>query len=263
MKYLRNSVTLQKALAFIFLLIFCFFAIFYTISNLKETEKNYNKKRIVFTKKLAEEICGLIEQNIDIGSKLSNILVEDSVAYSLVHSRDGLVVARSESQALPVEIFETAEANAVKTEYLKITSFKDPSERFSFSETAIPFFTKTHSKYILRIGFFRNEEEEQILNIKIRNILVFSLIFIFLISTRFIKYYSSANIKYSLLSFISLAMIILFFASSFIIHKWYDSFFINNFIQNECINQTKMIVPAVEKFIQSSNLVELENSLIP
>ena len=184
MKNLFNSGLLEKAFIFLFLFVFLIFSIFFTALNLKETEKDFNNQRLNFTKKMADEIRFLLEKRMDVSYKLSNALAQNSVAYAVVHSSDGTLLARSEGYALPVGIFEIAEANALKAEFLTLTPFKDPSGRFSLVESSIPLFTNEGIKFILRLGFLRTAEEEKITNLKLRNTLIFTLIFIFFISVR-------------------------------------------------------------------------------
>ena len=184
MKKTYNSNLLDKTLAFIFIIIFIVFAIYFTITELKETQSTFNRQRITFTKKIAHEIFDLIEKNIDVSSKLYNLTAENSVAYAVIQLENGSLFARSEGYALPVGVFEIAETKALKTDFLILTSFKDTSERLSIVEAAVPIFTNGKKKYILRLGFLKNAEEERVSHIKLKNTLVFALIFIFLLSVR-------------------------------------------------------------------------------
>ena len=259
MKNLFNSGLWEKAFIFLFLFVFLVFSIFFTSLNLKETENDYNNQRLNYTKKLAEEIRYLLEKRLDVSYKLSNALAQNSVAYAVVHSSDGTILARSEGYALPVGIFEIAEVNALKADFLTLTPFKDPSGRFSLVEAAIPVFTSESIRYTLRLGFLRNSEEEKLSNLKLRNILVFSLIFIFLISIRKINYFSSLNLRYVLLISMTLVMVLLFFVSSFFIRKWFDSAWRDNFISNECINLSKMLTPCAVKLIEKGEVAEVQS----
>ena len=254
MKNLFNSgLLLEKAFIFLFLFVFLIFSIFFTSLNIKETEKDFNNQRLNYTKKLSEEIRYLLEKRLDISYKLSNALAQNSVAYAVVHSSDGTVLARSEGYALPVGIFEVAEANALKTEFLILTPFKDPSGRFSLIEASLPVFTSEGIRYVLRLGFLRTSEEEKLTNLKLKNTLVFALIFIFFISVRNIHYFSSLNLRYVLLISMTLVMVLLFFVSSFFIRKWFDSAWLDNFISYECINMSKMLVPSAVNLIEKGD----------
>lgn len=258
MKNLFNSGLLEKAFIFLFLFVFLIFSIFFTALNLKETEKDFNNQRLNFTKKMADEIRFLLEKRMDVSYKLSNALAQNSVAYAVVHSSDGTLLARSEGYALPVGIFEIAEANALKAEFLTLTPFKDPSGRFSLVESSIPLFTNEGIKFILRLGFLRTAEEEKITNLKLRNTLIFTLIFIFFISVRNIHYFSSINLRYVLLISMTLVMVLLFFVSSFFIRKWFDSAWRDNFISNECINLSKMLVPSAVNLIEKGTTSDIQ-----
>ena len=259
MKNLFNSGLLEKAFIFLFLFVFLVFSIFFTALNLKETEKDFSNQRLNYTKKMADEIRYLLEKRIDVSYKLSNALAQNSVAYAVVHSSDGTLLARSEGYALPVGIFEIAEANALKAEFLTLTPFKDPSGRFSLVEAAMPIFTNEGIRYILRLGFLRTTEEEKLSNLKLRNTLIFSLIFIFFISVRNIHYFSSFNLRYVLLISMTLVMVLLFFVSSFFIRKWFDSAWRDNFISNECINLSKMLVPSAVNLIEKGTTSDIQS----
>ncbi len=258
MKNLFNSSLWEKAFIFLFLFVFLIFSIFFTALNLRETEKDYNNQRLNYTKKLAEEIRYLLEKRLDVSYKLSNALAQNSVAYAVVHASDGTILARSEGYALPVGIFEIAEANALKAEFLTLTPFKDPSGRYSLVESSLPVFTNEGVRYVLRLGFFRTSEEEKLTNLKLRNILIFSLIFIFFISVRNLHYFSSLNLRYVLLISMTLVMVLLFFVSSFFIRKWFDSAWRDNFISNECVNLSKMLIPCAVNMIEKGSFSDIQ-----
>ena len=261
MKTIQNSSLLEKSFAFVFLIVFLIFAVFFTASDLKEAEDEYNKQRILFTKKQAHEICDLIEKHVDISSKLSNLLAENSVAYAVVHLADGSLLARSEGYAIPIGIFEIAEAKALKTDFLTLTSFKDTSGRLSFVEAAIPVFTKEHIKYTLRFGFLKDSQEEKLSYLKLRNILVFSLFFIFILSVWQIKKISTYSKRYTLLVLITFALMFLFFTSSYVIRNWYSKAWLDNYVNSECINKTKMLVPAVITLIDKNSSLDFNKSV--
>lgn len=257
----RNLTLLEKALTFIFIFLFFIFSILFTLTNIKEIQSEFTKNRIEFTKKIAHQICGLIENHADINSTLSNILAENSVVYAVVHLRDGSVLGRTNSYALPLEVFEVAESNALKSQFLTFTSFKDSSKRFDIIESAIPIYTNDNTRYILRLGFFKEDEEEQISHLKIRNIIIFSIIFIIFISVRLVKNIDLLNTQYILLCLMSLVMLILFFVSSYLIRKWFVSSWSEKFVSIECINQTKMLIPSAINYIENKNLDEFEKSI--
>lgn len=259
MRIVQKSDLLEKFLAFIFLIIFFIFTFFFTFSNLKEIEDSFNKQRITFTKKIAHEVCDLIEKHIDINSKLSNLTAENSVAYAVVHLNDGSLLARSEGYALPVGIFETAEIKALKTDFLILTSFKDSSERMSIVEAAMPIFTKDKARYTLRLGFLKESEDNQISQIKLRNFLIFSLILVFLISIKSIGLFNISNIRFKLLTSMSLVMLVLFFASSYAIRNWFTTTRLDTLITNKCINLSKTLIPSSIKIIEENSFVDFTN----
>lgn len=261
MKIIRSSDLLEKSLAFVFILIFLVFAVFFTVSNENETKHSFNARRIELSKSLAHEITDLLDRRIDITSKLSNVLAENSIAYAVVQLSDGSILARSEGYALPVGIFETAEAEAMKAQFLIMTPFKEPSGRTSLIEAAIPLYNRERVKYILRVGFLRTSEEVEISHIRFRNILVFALIFVFFASIWSVKYLAHSSIRYALVGSSTLVMLVLFFAGAYILRQWYGPFWRNNFVENECISMTKMLVPSAIKLIEGNSAEEFEKSV--
>ncbi len=261
MKIIRSSDLLEKSLAFVFILIFLVFAVFFTVSNENETKHSFNARRVELTKSLAHEITDLLDRRIDITSKLSNVLAENSIAYAVVQLSDGSILARSEGYALPVGIFETAEAEAMKAQFLIMTPFKEPSGRTSLIEAAIPLYNRERVKYILRVGFLRTSEEVEISHIRFRNILVFALIFVFFASIWSVKYLAHSSIRYALVGSSTLVMLVLFFAGAYILRQWYGPFWRNNFVENECISMTRMLTPSAIKLIESNSAEEFEKSV--
>lgn len=261
MKIFRSSDLLEKSLAFVFVLIFFVFSIFFTLSNQEEVEAAFNHQRITFTKSLAREICDLLERRMDVSAKLSNVLAENSVAYAVLHLSDGSLKARSESFSLPVGTFETAEAVAMKAQYLSLIPFKDYSGSLSFLETAMPLFTSEGTKYILRLGFLRNDEEEELAKIQLRNILVFALVFVFFISLWLVRHLAYSSIKYALIGSTTLVMLILFFTASYAIRNWYGPVWRETFVMNECLGISKILKPSAMKLIEKKDSEEFESIL--
>ena len=150
MKNTRISSFLERSLSVVFLLVFLVFAVFFTISNQEETKSGFNQKKIERTKLLAREIIDLLERNVDVSSKLSNTLSENSIAYAVVQQNDGSILAKSEGYGIPAGIFENAESEARKSPHITLIPFKDPSGLLLFVESAMPIYTSDNNKYILK-----------------------------------------------------------------------------------------------------------------
>lgn len=264
MKYSRNSGFFEKTLALVFALVFLVFAVFFTYSNQEETKSDFDQERIEYTRLLAREVVDLLNRQIDISSKLSNVLSENSVAYAVVQQSDGTLLARSEGYGLPVGIFETAESEAIKAQYLTFTPFKDPSGLVALTEAAMPIYTNSKNKYILRVGYFRDEEEKLVSRIRFRNILAFSLIFIFFSSIWSVRHLVRLSLKYALIGSSTFVMVVLFFVGSYTIREWYGPFWQRNFVENECVSLTKMLIPGAIKMIdeKSSEIIEQSAKLL-
>ena len=258
MKNTRISSFLEKSLSVVFLLVFLVFAVFFTISNQEETKSGFNQKKIERTKLLAREIIDLLERNVDVSSKLSNTLSENSIAYAVVQQNDGSILAKSEGYGIPAGIFENAESEARKSPRITLIPFKDPSGLLLFVESAMPIYTSDNNKYILRLGFFRNEEEEQLSYLRFRNILVFTLVFIFFLSILSVKYLVRISIRYAFMGSSTLVMLILFFAGAHIIRNWYGPFWQKSYVEKQCINLSKMLIPSSIKLIDEESSEDFE-----
>lgn len=261
MRIVRGSDLIEKSLAIIFILIFLVFAIFFTVSNEAETKRSFNARRVEITKTLAHEIIDLLDRRIDITSKLSNVLAENSIAYAIVQLGDGSILARSEGYALPVGIFETAESEAMKAQFLIMTPFREPSGRTSLVEAAMPLYNRERVKYILRVGFLRSAEEEELSHIRFRNVLVFALVFVFFVSIWSVKYLAHSSIRYALVGASTLVLLVLFFAGAYILRQWYGPFWRKSFVENECISMTRMLIPSAIKLIEGNASDDFEKSV--
>lgn len=253
MKVSRSSSTIEKTLAFGFIFVFLIFAIFFTYTNIEEYEKSYKNQRLEYTKQLGYEICQLIEKHIDVSARLSNALTENVIAYAVVHLEDGSLLARTELNALPVGVFQKAEAEALKADFLKLINFKDPSETMSFAEAVFPFVTSERFKYVLRVGFLRNTEEEHISRLRFRNILVFSLILMVILAFWAIKKAGSPSLRYTLVTSVSLVFLMLFLAGSTLFRDWYAKAWSKIFITEKCLNITQMLVPASKSILENND----------
>ncbi len=253
MKVSRSSSTIEKTLAFGFIFVFLIFAIFFTYTNIEEYEKSYKNQRLEYTKQLGYEICQLIEKHIDVSARLSNALTENVIAYAVVHLEDGSLLARTELNALPVGVFQEAEAEALKADFLKLINFKDTSETMSFSEAVFPFVTSERLKYVLRVGFLRNTEEEHISRLRFRNILVFSLILMIILAFWAIKKAGSPSLRYTLVTSVSLVFLMLFLAGSTLFRDWYAKAWSKSFITEKCLNITQMLVPASKSILENND----------
>lgn len=253
MKVSRSSSTIEKTLAFGFIFVFLIFAIFFTYTNIEEYEKSYKNQRLEYTKQLGYEICQLIEKHIDVSARLSNALTENVIAYAVVHLEDGSLLARTELNALPVGVFQEAEAEALKADFLKLINFKDPSETMSFAEAVFPFVTSERFKYVLRVGFLRNTEEEHISRLRFRNILVFSLILMVILAFWAIKKAGSPSLRYTLVTSVSLVFLMLFLAGSTLFRDWYAKAWSKSFITEKCLNITQMLVPASKSILENND----------
>ena len=163
------------------------------------------------------------------------------------------MLARTELNALPVGVFQEAEAEALKADFLKLINFKDPSETMSFAEAVFPFVTSERFKYVLRVGFLRNTEEEHISRLRFRNILVFSLILMVILAFWAIKKAGSPSLRYTLVTSVSLVFLMLFLAGSTLFRDWYAKAWSKSFITEKCLNITQMLVPASKSILENND----------
>lgn len=259
MTILRDSRFLEKALVFITVLAIASFAYFFTAADIEEVESRFDNRRVMLVKMLAREVSDLVERRIDLSPRLSNLLAEEAVAYAAVQQADGALLARAENYAMPVGVLEKIEEEALKTPHLKLIPFRDTSRTTSLIEAAIPIITATNKKVVLRVGFFKEAEENRISQVRFRNTLVFSLMLLALAAYWFVRKHHASNLQHTLLGGSALVILLLFMASRMTLHSWYDRSWREVFVRHG-LYMAKMFVPSAQRFIETGEDKDIKES---
>lgn len=246
----RDSKLLERALIFVTILALTSFAYYFTVADIEEVEARYENRRIILVKMLAREVSDFIERRIDLSPRLSNLLAEEAIAYAAVQQADGALLARSENYAMPVGVLEKIEEEALKSPHLRLIPFKDTSRSTSLIEAAIPIISSSGKKVVLRVGFFRDAEEQRVSQVRFRNTLVFSLVMLSLVATWFVRKHHASNLQHTLLGGSALVILLLFMASRMTLQNWYDRQWRDSFIRHG-LYISKMFVPAAFRYIES------------
>lgn len=257
MSILRDSRFLEKILVFITILAITSFAYYFTAADIEEVENRFENRRIMLVKMLAREVADLVERRIDLTPRLSNLLAEEAIAYAAVQQADGALLARAENYAMPVGILEEIEEEALKTPHLKLIDFRDTSRINSMVEAAIPIVTASGRKVVLRIGFFKEAEEQRINQVRFRNTLAFSLIMLGLSAYWFVRRHHASNLHHTLLGGTALVILLLFMASRVTLQNWYDRSWREVFVRHG-LYVAKMFAPPALRFIESGDDKDLK-----
>jgi hypothetical protein len=213
MKFLRDSRLPERILVFITVLAISSFAYYFTVAEVEEIEDRFDNRRVMLVKMLAHEVVDLLDRRLDLSPRLSNLLAEEAIAYAAVQQADGALLARAENYSMPVGVLEKIEEEALKTPHLKLIPFKDTSRTFSLVEAAIPLVAANGKKVILRVGFFKEAEEQRVSQVRFRNTLLFSLALLGLAAYWFVRKHHASNLQHTLLGGSALLILLLFMAS--------------------------------------------------
>ena len=259
MKFLRDSRLPERILVFITILAISSFAYYFTIAEVEEIEDRFDNRRVMLVKMLAREVVDLLDRRLDLSPRLSNLLAEEAIAYAAVQQADGALLARAENYSMPVGVLEKIEEEALKTPHLKLIPFKDTSRTITLVEAAIPLIAGNGKKVILRVGFFKEAEEQRVSQVRFRNTLVFSLALLGLAAYWFIRKHHASNLQHTLLGGSALLILLLFMASRVTLHSWYEQNWRESFIRHS-LYVAKMLVPAALRFIDTSEDKDLRES---
>ncbi|KAF1081997.1 MAG: hypothetical protein GQF41_1637 [Candidatus Rifleibacterium amylolyticum] len=259
MKFLRDSRFPERILIMITVLAISSFAYYFTVAEVEEVESRFDNRRVMLVKMLAREVIDLLDRRLDLSPRLSNLLAEEAIAYAAVQQADGALLARAENYSMPVGVLEKIEEEALKTPHLKLVPFKDTSRTASLIEAAIPLVTANGKKVVLRVGFFRDAEEQRVSQISFRNTLLFSLILLGLAAYWFVRKHHASNLQHTLLGGAALLILLLFMASRVTLHSWYEQNWRESFLRH-ALYVSKMLVPSALRFIDTGEDKDLRES---
>lgn len=259
MKFLRDSRFPERILVLITVLAISSFAYYFTVAEIEEVESRFDNRRVMLVKMLAREMIDLLDRRLDLSPRLSNLLAEEAIAYAAVQQADGALLARAENYSMPIGVLGKIEEEALKTPYLKLIPFRDTSRTVSLLEAAIPLIASNGKKVVLRVGFFKEAQEQRISQIRFRNTLLFSLLLLAFLAYWFVRKHHASNLQHTLLGGSALLILLLFMASRVTLQSWYEQNWRESFIRHS-LYVAKMLVPSSLRFIGSNDDKDLRES---
>ncbi|GAB4283067.1 MAG: hypothetical protein Kow0029_28950 [Candidatus Rifleibacteriota bacterium] len=250
MNLVRDTRFFERLLIALVILAFTSFAYYFSVSDIEEQEARYNNSRIMLVKLLSREILDLVNRRMDLTPRLQNLLAEEAVAYAAVQQTDGAVIARAENPSNPVGVLEIVEEKALKAAHLSLIPFQDTSRTNSLVEVAVPLVSANGRKIVLRVGFFRKDEEAKLGRIKFRNSLIFSLLMLSFAAYWFVRKHHASNLQHTLLGGCALIILILFLSTRMTVQGWYDRHWRKASVRH-CLYLAKMFAPSAVRFLNT------------
>lgn len=259
MTFMRDTRFLERFLVALVVLAFSSFAYYFSVADLEELEARYNNNRIMLVKLLSREIIEMVDRRLDLTPRLQNLLAEEAVAYAVVQQADGAVMARAENHTMPVGVLEAVEEKALRSAHLTLVPFKDTSKTVSLIEASMPLVSANGKKIVLRVGFYREDEEARLRQIKFRNTLIFSLLMLALAAYWFVRKHHASNLQYTLLGGSALIILILFLATRMTVQNWYDRHWREASVRH-CFYLAKMFSPSAVRFLETGDDKDLKDA---
>ncbi len=259
MAFMRETRFFERLLVATIVVAFTSFAYYFSVADLEELETRYNNNRIVLVKLLSRELIDLIDRRLDLTPRLQNLLAEEAVAYAVIQQADGAVLARAESGSMPLGILESIEEAALKAPHLQLLPFRDTSRTVSLIEAAMPLVTGNGRKIVVRIGFYRDAEEERKRQIRFRNTLVFSLLMLAMAAYWFVRKHHASSLQHTLLGGAALIILLLFLGTRMTVQGWYDRHWRESYVRH-CLYLAKMFSPSAVRFLETGEEKDLKDT---
>ncbi|MBF0502233.1 MAG: HEAT repeat domain-containing protein [Candidatus Riflebacteria bacterium] len=239
------------------------FAYYFTSSDLEEVQARFQSHRTVLVKLLSREIVDLVGRKQDLTPRLANLLAEEAIAYAIVQQPEGDIIAKAEHSQIAIGSIERIEEEALKASHLTFLPFTDLSGTIPMIEGVFPIIGENARKSILRIGFFRQEEDERIRQVLFRNLLLFSTIFLGLITWLLVGRRGSWSLQVTWMGGAGLLILLLFLADRFTLQNWYDRTWRQNFVR-QGMSLAKILGLTGRRYLisgQEADLRELQSVL--
>jgi HEAT repeat protein/HAMP domain-containing protein len=260
MTFMRDHRLLERILLAVLLFAFASFAYYYSVAELEERKARFNNSRIMLVKLLSREVVELIDRGLDLTPRLKNLLAQEAVAYAVVQQADGAVMAKAKNETMPVGVLEHVDEQALKVGHLTLLPFNDTSDTISLVEAAMPLISRNRKKFVLRVGFFRQFEENRLRQIRFRNILVFALILLSLVAYWLIKIHHASSLQYTLMGGTAFIVLLLFLGSRITIQNWYDRHWREAFVRHS-LYLTKVFSPSAVRFLETGDDKDLQQAV--
>lgn len=237
------------------ILIFCIIVVLLTVityitldTKITSIHERYYSYRESLIKFLSKDLNNLIKRQSDLSSKLNNLLLEENVAYAIIQLSSGEVLAKAESNYISLGVLTSIETEALKTSNFKFVSFTDPSQSIALCEGIMPFISETGKKYILRVGFFKDKEIDEVNNIKFQYFIVFLLLLFVVIFVWFSNFFTWVGYQKILLATVFIVFGLLLLVHIYYLNQWYINLWRKNFIQHG-FSVAKIIAIPAKRFL--------------
>ncbi|HNV70755.1 MAG TPA: HAMP domain-containing protein, partial [Candidatus Ozemobacteraceae bacterium] len=234
------------------------FAYYFTLSDLDELRERFENRRTVLVKIVAREIKEALGRKGDLSARLSNLISEEAIAYALVQQSEEELLAKAENTSVAIGVMKDLEKNALQASSLRYTPFVDLSGSLSLIEAAIPVFLDSGRRVVLRIGFYKGDEDERTRQIWFRNTLLFSTLLLGVLTYLLLRRRGSFGLQITWMGGAGLLILLVFLSCRFTIHQWYDRYWRQSFIRNS-MNQAKILAISARRFFLSGEDKDLRD----
>ncbi|MBP7634498.1 HEAT repeat domain-containing protein [Candidatus Ozemobacteraceae bacterium] len=241
---------IERAFLVLILITLSSFAYYFTMADVEEVQTRYQNRHAMLIKLLTREIGDLLNRRADLTPRLANLLAEEAVAYAVVQQPSGEVLAKAESGLVAVESLQEIETQALQCAHLLLIQHEDLSHTIPLVEAAMPLVTENNRKVIVRVGFFRADEEEKIRQVRFRNLLIFSTLLLGLITFWFIRKRNASGLSTAWLGGTGLIVLLLFLSSRMTIQEWYERHWRQSFVQHG-MSVAKVVSLAAKRFLKA------------
>lgn len=254
---------IERAFLALILITLSSFAYYFTMADVEEVQTRFQNRHALLIKLLTREIGDLLNRRADLTPRLSNLLAEEAVAYAVVQQPGGEVMAKAESGLIAVESLQEIEARALQCTHLMLIQHEDLSRTVPLVEAAMPLVTGNNRKVIVRIGFFRAEEEEKIRQVRFRNMLIFSTLLLGLLAFWVARRRNASGLATAWLGGTGLIVLLLFLSTRMTTQEWYERHWRQSFVHHG-MSVAKVVSLAAKRFLkvgEEADLREMQSLL--
>lgn len=192
----------------------------YYLTNLEEQRLNnrYRNARFLTARDASRRIGSVPRETAGFSSVLSELLLDDYVAYALLQKSDGSLLGKSFSETVNFEAVDELAEEALNTFYVSFLSYH--SRLYSIEEVVVPLNILPEQMVFLRLGFFKEEQLSRVWHLKFRNLLFYIFISFALIAYVLVKKSNIYNLRFLLTVGMIVILSFAFFSIAFIFRTW-------------------------------------------
>jgi len=256
MPFTAHGRNIERAFLVLILLTLSSFAYYFTMADVEEVQTRYLNRHAMLIKLLTHEVGDLLSRHADLTPRLANLLAEEAVAYAVVQQTSGEVLAKAENRPISVESLQEVETQALQCTHLRLIPHEDLSRTIPLVEAVMPLVTENNRKVVVRVGFFRADEEEKIRQVCFRNLLVFSTLLLGLLTYWFIRKRNASGLSPAWLAGTALIVLLLFLSTRMTVQEWYERHWRQNFVQHG-MSVAKVVSLAAKRFLKAGEEADL------